>query len=77
MICYLPPKFTLSLNLPGGFPPLTPHHPPGDGLGWALLLAQLFIFKGDFRSKYLWQNTERAFFRWGPTFEAVFPVCGI
>ena len=46
-------------------PCLTPHHPPGDGPGWALLLAQFFIFKGNFCSKYLWQNTEQDFFHWG------------
>lgn len=53
-----PPKSFQCLPIPHAPPPLPI-------LSRALLLVQLFIFKGDFRSKYLWQNTERASFHWG------------
>lgn len=33
--------------------------PSPDGPGWALLLAQLFIFEGGFHSKYLQQNIRK------------------
>lgn len=66
------PKSVQSLCLPGASTllPLIPPTPVrvshrGRHSQGGLCFWPNLIFKGDFRSKYLWQNTESAFFHWG------------
>lgn len=77
------PKSVQSPCLPGAStllllaapPPPPPAFPTmGNSVGAGPASSPIFIFKGDFCSKYLWQNNREHLPSRGPVFEAVFPA---